>query len=409
MRTVAWASACVVVLLAGAIAGAVALAEPGPPGPWGRRSVSLVSATALPRLVELRVRVAGARRWVIYVDGRRNGFSNSTVGFARVTKPGRHRIFVALAGRDGKPLRPLIRSRTVGVALARPAGLAIAAAGDIACDPNSAGFNDGRGAPRGCHELATSNLLVNAGLKAVLALGDLQYYCGAEAAFMASYDPSWGRVKAITYPTPGNHEYQAGGAYGCAPPGGQGYFAYWGAAAGDPSRGYYSFDLGSWHLVSLNSNCEAIGGCEPGSPQERWLRADLAAHAGTRCTLAYWHRPPFSSRVTQTGTPKTIALLQDLYDAGAEVLLNGDEHNYERFAPQTPLGAADPARGVREFVVGTGGKDLRPFGTPVANSEVRRDDTFGVLELTLLPASYSWQFIPEAGGTFTDGGSNACH
>src|ERR671931_1157180 len=349
MRRVVLAAVCAMALLAGAVASA----EPGPPGPWGRRSVSLLSATALQRLVKLQVRVRGARRWLIYVDGHLSGFSTSTVGFARVTRPGPHRIFVALAGRDGAPLQPLIRSRALSITLARSAGPVVAAAGDIACDPNSAAFNDGRGSPRGCHQLATSNLLVNAGLKAVLALGDLQYYCGAEAAFMAAYDPSWGRVKAITYPTPGNHEYQAGGAYGCAPPGGQGYFAYWGAAAGDPSRGYYSFDLGAWHVVSLNSNCDAIG--------------------------------------------------------GAELLLNGDEHNYERFAPQTPQGAADPTHGIREFVVGTGGQDLRPFGTKIANSEVRQDDTFGVLELTLLPTSYTWQFIPEAGGTFTDSGSSPCH
>ena len=405
MRSLLVAAAVVVLF----VVGTAAFAEPKPQAPWGRQLVSLISATALQRLVELHVRVRGARRWVAYVDGKARGFSSETVGFARVTRPGPHRIFVALAGRDNLAVRPLVRSRTIDVTLARPAGPVVAAAGDIACDPNSAAFNDGRSSPRSCHQLATSNLLVNAGLKAVLALGDLQYYCGAEAAFMASYDPSWGRVRAITHPTPGNHEYQPGGAYGCAPPGGQGYFAYWGAAAGDPSQGYYSFDLGSWHLVSLNSNCEAIAGCGPGSPQEQWLRADLAAHAGSRCTLAYWHRPPFSSRVTQTGAPKTIALLQDLYGAGAEVLLNGDEHHYERFAPQTPQGAADPTRGIREFVVGTGGKDLRPFGTPVANSEVRRDDTFGVLELTLLPTSYSWQFIPEAGDTFTDSGSSPCH
>ena len=159
----------------------------------------------------------------------------------------------------------------------------------------------------------------------------------------------------------------------------------------------------------MNSNCDDIGGCGPGSPEEQWLRADLAAHSSARCTLAYWHRPPFASRVTQSGPPKTMALLQDLYDSGADVLLTGDEHNYERFAPQTPAGAADPTRGIREFVVGTGGNDLRPFGPPIANSEVRHDHTFGVLELTLRPSRYAWQFIPEAGGTFTDGGSSACH
>jgi acid phosphatase type 7 len=400
MRAVSWASAFAVVFLGATIAGAVATAEPGPPGPRGRRSVSLISATALQRLVKLHVRVRGARRWSIYVDGRLSGFSRRDSGFARVTRAGRHKIYVAIEGQ---------RSRVVDVTVRPPGGPVVAAAGDIACDPSNFYFNEGRGMGNRCHQRATSDLLVNAGLTAVLPLGDLQYYCGAQAAFMASYDPSWGRVKAITHPTPGNHDYQTGGGYGCAPPGGQGYFAYWGPAAGDPSKGYYSFDVGSWHLVSLNANCEVIGGCGPGSAQERWLRADLAAHAGVRCTLAYWHQPPFSSRVTQAGPPETTALLQDLYDSGAEVLLNGHDHHYERFAPQTPQGAADPARGIREFIVGTGGEDLRPFGTPVANSEVRRDDTFGVLELALRPAGYSWQFVPEAGGSFTDSGSSPCH
>jgi acid phosphatase type 7 len=408
MRNVSWVAAFAVVVLIATILGATASGEPGPRGAWGRRSISLLSAKAMQRLVSLDVRFRGAGRWLIYVDGRFNGFSAGTTGFARVTRPGRHRIYVALAGKDNVALRPLVRSRTVDVMLSRPDGPVVAAAGDIACDPNDVAFNEGRGMAHRCHQGATSNLLVNAGLTAVLALGDLQYYCGAGAAFMYSYDQSWGRVKAITYPAPGNHEYQLAGGYGCAA-GAQGYFTYWGTAAGDPSRGYYSFDIGPWHLVSLNSNCDEVGGCGPGSPEERWLRADLAAHAGARCTLAYWHHPPFSSRVTQGGTPMTITLLQDLYAAGVEVLLNGHEHNYERFAPQSPAGLADPARGIREFVVGTGGEDLRPFGAPIANSEVRQDDTFGVLELTLLPTSYASQFIPEGGGAFTDSGSSPCH
>lgn len=396
MRSLA-AAAVVVVLL---VAGAAASAEPRPRTPWGRQSVSLISATALQRLVKLHVRVRGARRWVAYVDGKPSGFSSESIGYARVTQPGRHRVFVEVA--------PGVRSRTLSVTLARPAGPVIAAAGDIACDPNSNAFNEGRGSATACHQRATSDLLVNAGLTAALAIGDLQYYCGALAAFMFSYDPSWGRVKSITYPAPGNHEYQGGGAYGCTP-GAEGYFAYWGAGARNPSGGYYSFDIGAWHLISLNSNCDFIGGCGLGSPEERWLRADLAAHAGARCTLAFWHHPPFTSSVTPVGIPRTQALLQDLYDGGGDVLLTGHQHNYERFAPQTPQGVADPQRGVREFVVGTGGEDLRRFGTPIANSEVRNDETFGVLELILLPTGYSWQFIPEAGDTFTDRGSSQCH
>jgi hypothetical protein len=398
MRGASSAAALAVVLVAGA-----ALRDSGPRAASPRQSISLLSATTLQRLVELKVRVRGPGRWRIYVDGHLNGFSTGTIGFARVTRPGRHRIYVALA-RNGN----VVSSRTVRVTIPLPGGPVVAAAGDIACEPLNVNFNDGRGSAHRCHERATSNLLVRAGLNAVLALGDLQYQCGALAAFAVSYDPSWGRVKSITRPTPGNHEYQTRGLYGCAP-GAQGYFSYWGARAGNSSKGYYSFDVGSWHLVSLNSNCDAIGGCGSGSAEERWLRADLAAHADARCTLAYWHRPPFSSRVNQGAPTKTGALERDLYNAGADVLLTGDEHNYERLAPQTPEAAADPTRGIREFVAGTGGNDLRPFGMPIANSEVREDRTFGVLELTLRRTSYVWQFIPEAGGTFTDGGSSVCH
>jgi len=401
-------TAVLAIAVACGIAGAAARAEPGPHPPSGRRSISILDATVLQRLVKLDARVRGAGRWRIYVDGRPNGWSRTTTGFARVTGPGRHRIFVALAGKGFVPLRPLVRSRAVTVTMPRPDGPVVAAAGDIACDPVSPAFREGRGTMRSCHQGATSDLLVNAGLKAVLAIGDLQYFCGAEAAFMYAYDQSWGRVKTITHPALGNHEYQLSGGYGCAP-GAQGYFAYWGSAAGPHPGGYYSFDVGSWHLVALNSNCDAIGGCGVGSPEERWLRADLASHSRALCTLAYWHHPPFTSRVAQEGMPQTTALLHDLYDAGAELLLTGHQHNYERFAPQTPQGVLDPARGIREFVVGTGGEDLRPFGTPAPNSEVRNDETFGVLELTLRPASYSWQFIPEAGGTFTDSGSADCH
>ena len=284
----------------------------------------------------------------------------------------------------------------------------IAAAGDIACDPTDPGYNGGAGTADRCQQRATSDLLVGAPLAAVLPLGDIQYNSASLANITAVYDPTWGRVKSLTYPAPGNHEYQGGGAYGCEH-GAQGYYTYWGWTAGAPIGGYYSFNLGGWHLISLNSNCEDIGGCGPGSAEERWLRADLAAHSKARCTLAFWHHPPFTSSVSPVGVPRTQALLQDLYDGGADLLLAGHQHNYERFAPQTPQGIADPGRGVREFVVGTGGEDHRPFGKPIANSEARNDETFGVLELTLLPTSYTWQFIPEAGATFTDAGSSPCH
>lgn len=277
-------------------------------------------------------------------------------------------------------------------------GTRIAAAGDIACDPGSSFWNGGQGSGLNCRQRATSDLLVGAGYAAVLALGDIQYEDGAYSKFLASYDPSWGRVKSITKPAPGNHEYQTSGAAG--------YYQYFGAAAGDPAKGYYSFDLGGWHLVALNSNCSAVGGCGAGSPQEQWLRADLAANPAS-CTLAYWHHPRFSSG--EHGSDSTYtAFFQALYDANADVVLVGHDHDYERFAPQTPSGALDLARGIRQFVAGSGGKNVRTFPTVRPNSEVRDVSSLGVLELTLGAGAYEWRFRP-AVGSFADSGSASCH
>jgi RTX calcium-binding nonapeptide repeat (4 copies)/Calcineurin-like phosphoesterase len=233
----------------------------------------------------------------------------------------------------------------------------------------------------------------------VLTLGDEAYESGTPSEFADCYDKTWGRVKARTKPTPGNHEYET--------PGAAGYFGYFGAAAGDPAKGYYSYDLGRWHVVSLNSNCEFIGGCEIGSPQEQWLRADLAAHPAT-CTLAYWHHPRFSSGKNGSDTMMQ-PLWQTLQDLGTDLIITGHDHDYERFAPQTATGVADPARGIRAIVVGTGGGGLSGFFTPIANSEAREATTYGILKLTLAPTSYAWQFIPEAGKPFADSGTTACH
>jgi len=232
----------------------------------------------------------------------------------------------------------------------------------------------------------------------VAALGDLAYDNGTPADF-SCYDASWGRFKARTRPAAGNHEYLTSNA---GP-----YFAYFGAAAGDAARGYYSYNLGRWHVVVLNSNCGNAGGCEAGSPQDVWLRRDLARHHRL-CTLAYWHHGLFSSG--QHGSNAFMRRVwDDLSRAGADVVLNGHDHDYERFAPQTPSGTLDPKRGIREFVVGTGGKNHYAVGPPIANSRVQNDTAFGILKLTLRPSSYSWRFIPEAGKTFTDSGSTGCH
>jgi len=233
---------------------------------------------------------------------------------------------------------------------------------------------------------------------AVLTLGDAQYENGTYSKFLASYRRSWGRVKSNTRPAPGNHEYESSGATG--------YYRYFGVAAGDPTKGYYSFDIGPWHVIALNSNCSFVAGCDVGSPQERWLRDDLAAHPAD-CTLAYWHHPRFSSGPHGSDTAYT-ALWSALYDAGVDVVLAGHDHDYERFAPQSPGGVRDLAHGIREFVVGTGGKELRPFSTVRANSEVRDATSLGVLELTLGGHAYAWRFRP-AVGSFTDSGSAHCH
>jgi hypothetical protein len=284
----------------------------------------------------------------------------------------------------------------------------IAAAGDIACDPSSSGFNAGNGTSSSCRQHYTSDLLVNGNFAAVLALGDNQYYCGGYSAFVQSYDPSWGRVKAETRPVVGNHEYLTSGGTGCdsTNTGAAGYFQYFGAAAGQPGQGYYSFDIGSWHLVALNSNCSSAGGCGTGSPQYNWLKSDLSSHP-TACTLAFWHIPLFSSGGRASSNMRIIWQL--LYDNNADLVLEGHDHTYERFAPQDAHAGLDTARGLRSFIVGTGGANHTSFTTIAANSEVRNASTFGVLAVTLHAASYDWQFIPEAGKTFTDAGTTACH
>jgi chitodextrinase len=254
----------------------------------------------------------------------------------------------------------------------------------------------------------TSNILVGGGFSAVLDLGDNQYYCGGYQAFLQSYDPSWGRVKDITHPAVGNHEYLTSGGTDCnaANAGAAGYFKYFGAAAGQPGHGYYSFDMGTWHIIALNSNCGDAGGCSASSPQGVWLANDLKTHTNV-CTLAFWHIPLFSSGGRANNNSK--AFWQQLYDNNSDLILSAHDHTYERFAPQTPAGTLDNTRGIREFIVGTGGANHTSIVSVAANSEVRNADTFGVLELTLHPASYDWQFVPEAGKTFTDSGTTACH
>jgi acid phosphatase type 7 len=280
----------------------------------------------------------------------------------------------------------------------------IAAAGDIACDPANSNFNGGLGTSV-CRQKYTSDLLINTGLTAVLDLGDNQYACGGYDAYLDSYALSWGRVKSITRPVPGNHEYITSGGTDCSS-NAAGYFKYFGSGAGQSGKGYYSFNVGAWHIIALNSNCSQIGGCSSGSAEYNWLKSDLSSHTNL-CTLAFWHHTLFSSGGFTSTSIKPFWTL--LYSYHADVILNGHAHIYERFAPQTPSGTADSSHGIRQFTVGTGGANHTTIGTVAANSQVRNATTFGVLRLTLHSGSYSWKFVPQSGQTFTDSGSTACH
>jgi hypothetical protein len=276
----------------------------------------------------------------------------------------------------------------------------IMAAGDIICDSLVT-------TTTGCQQMAASQVAVDQNSKqnlaAVLILGDLCHTPSANC-FTNYYAPSWGRLSAITHPITGNHEYLVPGAVY--------YFDYWNGVgnangpAGNRSQGYYSYDIGAWHIVALNSQCGDAGGCNAGSAQYTWLQQDLASHPNA-CTLAYYHIPVFSSGGRANNNMKQIYTL--LYNNNVDLVLDGHDHIYERFAPQNPNGQADTLRGIREFIVGTGGANHTSIATIQPNSEVRNVDTFGALKLTLHPTGYDWQFVPVAGKTFTDSGSNSCH
>jgi len=295
-------------------------------------------------------------------------------------------LAVTCGGEAPRPAAPPIVPTTTAPPPGAVPGPDLLAAGDIA----------------GCRsdgDEATAALLDASPDAAVATLGDNVYDRGTNGEFGGCYGPSWGRHTARTRPAPGNHDYATRGATG--------YFGWFGSAAGDPATGWYSYDLGAWHVVVLNSNCPAVG-CAAGGAQERWLRADLVA-APARCTLAYWHHPRFSSGSTHGSTAAMAPLWTALHELGADVALAGHEHHYERFAPLDAVGAVDPERGIRSFVVGTGGRSHYGFGPTLAGSEVRHSGTYGVLALTLRPDGYDWRFLPQAGRTFSDTGSGRCH
>ena len=278
---------------------------------------------------------------------------------------------------------------TVGTA-AYAQTVTVAAAGDVACTQAAKVRKDR------CQMAATAELIAARNVAAVFALGDLQYPQGSYYDFVDGYDASWGEFKAITHPVPGNHEYYL---YGAA-----GYYRYFGRAAHEADGGTYSFDVGGWHIVALNSNCLWAGGCGADSAQVAWLRRDLQAHPNA-CTLAFWHHPRFSSG--RHGSSDTYSAFWSVLDkAGVDVVLSAHDHHYERFALQRADGAPDP-EGIRAFVVGTGGKSLYEIQNREPNSEVVGTD-FGVLFLTLEPGSYRWSF-ESVGAPFSDTGEGACH
>ena len=251
-------------------------------------------------------------------------------------------------------------------------------------------------APAAASAAARTAVLVDAQDQLVLTLGDSTYPVGAPVEFTDCFHPTWGAFLDRIRPSPGNHEYYTAGA--------EGYFGYFGAQAGPQRRGYYSFDHGGWHFISLNSNVDAA----PGSPQYQWLAADLAASRDTLCTIAYWHYPLTSSG-EYGNIPAMAKAYEALHAAGVDIVLSGHVHIYERFAPQAADGTADPQRGIRNFVVGTGGAALYPLGVIHPNSEVRDNSTHGILRLTLGRDAYTWAFVPVGGGPVRDSGRTSCH
>jgi hypothetical protein len=246
----------------------------------------------------------------------------------------------------------------------------------------------------------TATLIQGRPTAQVFTVGDNSNDVGSASNYTNCYAPSWGRFLSRTRATVGNHDYMTDGG---AP-----YYAYFGAAAGPAGLGYYSYDLANnWHVIVLNSQCSQVHGCKAGSPEEKWLRNDLAASTGKHI-IAMWHIPAFSSGEDHGNNPNYLDWWADLFEAHADLILNGHDHDYERFALQSPAGVAD-ANGIREFVIGTGGAGQRPFGQIRANSQVRHTGTYGVLVLTLRAHGYDWLFQPVAGESFTDSGTQATH
>jgi len=354
-------------------------------GSWDEDGINAANAPAVGRLVA-KVTVRNKRQWIdVDVSSIIDGPGSYTFAIVGL-RLNQARFY---SRESNSPPQLVVSDRGEVV---------MAAAGDIACDPSDGGFNDGQGTDSRCRQMHTSDLVLGIAPDVVAALGDLQYPSGERDDFMGSYDPSWGRFYDITMPASGNHEYDSAGAAG--------YYAYWGSRAGDPDEGYYSYDVGSWHVVVLNTNCSDAD-CSLGGSQEDWLRADLAASDAV-CTLAYGHRSRFSNGF-HGGSDRIENLTDVLYEAGVDLYLSGHEHSYERMAPLDPDGNI-VWTGIRNIIVGTGGKSLREGSiNPAPSTQAWDDRTYGILRLDLNSTSYRWEFINDGSGDFTDSGSGICH
>jgi Fibronectin type III domain/Calcineurin-like phosphoesterase/Carbohydrate binding domain len=378
-------------------------ADTGPPTVPTNLTAKAVSSTEVDLGWYASTDDVGVTGYTIYRDGTQIGtVGGSTLTYDDLTaQPSTPYSYTVdafdAAGNHSDPSDPAMVTTPAGGG-GGGGGTLVAAAGDIACDPIDSDYDGGSGSKTLCHEMATSNLILSTpNVADVLALGDDQYECGGFTAFQQSFAPSWGRFLSMIHPVPGNHEYDTSGGTDCGK-NAAGYFQYFGAAAGN-AQGDYAFDIGQWHLIALNGECNAVGGCGAGSPQGNFLKANLGS---SNCTLAYWHQPYY------TGSSDNSAyryFWQTLLNAGADIVLNGHIHTYADFAKQDASGNLDPT-GIKQFIVGTGGKSLQRISNPVnVNFSAR---SYGVLFLTFQSNSYSWQF-EEPTGQVLDSGSNTCN
>lgn len=380
-------------LAAAAACGGTTEPPPPPPPPPGAPTVSVGSNGSVPLGSSFRLATtftdtsSGSAPWSYGVDwGDGQNSSGSKSSISPITdahsyeNTGTYRVTITVTNHHGAA-----GSGTLNATITDPV---ILAAGDIGdCtrpgDEATAAVLDGQ-------------------VGVVIPLGDNAYDNGTATEYANCYGATWGRQKARTKPVPGNHDYNT--------PGATGYYGYFGSAAGDPAKGYYTYTLGSWFVVVLNTGTEKPDSLKAGSTQEQWLRNELATHT-QQCTLVLFHHPRFTSVMDRPWLrPEVKAIWDALYQYGADLVLNGHDHTYQRFAPQTPDGVADNAFGVRQITVGTGGGEtLYQFGPTVDNLQVRDNQTHGVLKVTLRAGGYDWRFLPVAGQTFTDTGSGNCH